>query len=378
MQGRIFGVAVAALAYGSTANAQVTAVVTESTATVSLSNGTTVFSGDNLSGSLNGTDLSGGSYDSTSSVDGPEIVFKNGNISAGNFATVSSITSLDISFTNDTGAALRPRLTSTILPAGLGLLVTDGCGTGPVRMCGETGRGGVSFLDLPSALSGSNNSNRIAMAGFDFRIFSGEREVYGLTGSVSLLYDFETEQNILVTDLGAAGNALTGFKQITYEGRPTALAFGWDATQIGFELPDELAAGASSTLRYVTKFTTFSRSPRAQDGCSSALAFGEFGDPVGRGGSIPPPALAASALAAPAALGSEDGCGGSGGAFTLPPPRASTFRFARPTFRNGTLDIQLLPPFGGTVPEPASWALMLGGFGLAGAALRRKRAVTTA
>lgn len=28
------------------------------------------------------------------------------------------------------------------------------------------------------------------------------------------------------------------------------------------------------------------------------------------------------------------------------------------------------------VPEPASWALMIGGFGLAGAALRRRRAVT--
>lgn len=30
------------------------------------------------------------------------------------------------------------------------------------------------------------------------------------------------------------------------------------------------------------------------------------------------------------------------------------------------------------VPEPASWALMIGGFGLAGAALRRKRAIATA
>lgn len=28
------------------------------------------------------------------------------------------------------------------------------------------------------------------------------------------------------------------------------------------------------------------------------------------------------------------------------------------------------------VPEPAAWALMIGGFSLAGAALRRRRAVT--
>jgi type VI secretion system secreted protein VgrG len=33
---------------------------------------------------------------------------------------------------------------------------------------------------------------------------------------------------------------------------------------------------------------------------------------------------------------------------------------------------------GGVVPEPSTWALMLGGFGLAGAALRRRRMAVTA
>jgi hypothetical protein len=32
----------------------------------------------------------------------------------------------------------------------------------------------------------------------------------------------------------------------------------------------------------------------------------------------------------------------------------------------------------GGVPEPASWALMIGGFGLAGAALRRRKALVAA
>jgi PEP-CTERM motif len=35
-------------------------------------------------------------------------------------------------------------------------------------------------------------------------------------------------------------------------------------------------------------------------------------------------------------------------------------------------------PTGGGVPEPASWALMIGGFGMAGATLRRRRATVVA
>jgi hypothetical protein len=37
-----------------------------------------------------------------------------------------------------------------------------------------------------------------------------------------------------------------------------------------------------------------------------------------------------------------------------------------------------LAPGGGAVPEPATWAIMICGFGLAGAALRRRRALATA
>jgi hypothetical protein len=39
-----------------------------------------------------------------------------------------------------------------------------------------------------------------------------------------------------------------------------------------------------------------------------------------------------------------------------------------------TYESEAIPP----IPEPATWAMMMAGFGLAGAALRRRRAVTTA
>ena len=34
-------------------------------------------------------------------------------------------------------------------------------------------------------------------------------------------------------------------------------------------------------------------------------------------------------------------------------------------------------PNAGAVPEPATWALMIGGFGMAGAVLRRRRRIVT-
>jgi hypothetical protein len=43
--------------------------------------------------------------------------------------------------------------------------------------------------------------------------------------------------------------------------------------------------------------------------------------------------------------------------------------------RNVALSVSVVPPSGGVVPEPAAWALMIGGFGLAGSALRRRKSV---
>ena len=51
-------------------------------------------------------------------------------------------------------------------------------------------------------------------------------------------------------------------------------------------------------------------------------------------------------------------------------PGVTTRTYADPSF-NFTADENSISS---GAPEPASWALMLGGFGLAGAALRRRRA----
>ncbi|PZQ64580.1 MAG: hypothetical protein DI570_04800 [Phenylobacterium zucineum] len=52
-------------------------------------------------------------------------------------------------------------------------------------------------------------------------------------------------------------------------------------------------------------------------------------------------------------------------------PPAISNQYAMPSFSNFTFTTVTAP---GAVPEPATWALMIGGFGLTGAALRRRRA----
>ncbi len=75
--------------------------------------------------------------------------------------------------------------------------------------------------------------------------------------------------------------------------------------------------------------------------------------------------------------------GGAGGEDRV--ASTNTAPFAFPTGPNGvndtygsfTLTVRTAEPTGG-VPEPASWALMIAGFGLAGASLRRRRGVAAA
>ncbi|MBS0362601.1 MAG: PEP-CTERM sorting domain-containing protein [Proteobacteria bacterium] len=95
----------------------------------------------------------------------------------------------------------------------------------------------------------------------------------------------------------------------------------------------------------------------ASDGSTECIVgYSGFGDPVGRGGGTDAEADFFSAFD----QGPQNG--------PTCPNNLTEICFTPQTITPFTLDVT-----GGGVPEPASWALMITGFGLMGAALRRRR-----
>jgi hypothetical protein len=348
----------------SAAQAQVTGVVAHSSATVQFrpgaepgDTGVQVFNGAQLAGSLGDNPWgSGASFASTSKVQQDFIEFQNGNAAGGAFSYLTSRTVVDISFTNDGDMAVTPSLHSTITPAGIGLFTGATC-LSDLTQCsaGDTFPG--DFRDF-QGFSPEGPTNDIAGASFTFRISGDGETLYELQGSLGLAFDPISGANVLVSDLDAARGALSGFRTVSTPGDTHEFGFAWDATdfEVNFPKGTLLEPGESSTLTYETIVHSYSRT-----GCfelltgACLLAYSSFGDPIGRGGTTRP-SFARLAAATPPSdeLGFD------------------SFRFQTPTFKDGVLSYHLLPP-GSAVPEPATWAMMITGFGLIGAAARRRR-----
>jgi hypothetical protein len=358
------------LLLGTAASAQVTGVVTESSATLRFrpgaepgDTGIQTFSGQHLDQSLGSETFgSGASFGSTSDVGNDFVEFRNGNGAAGSFTYMTSRTVVDINFTNDGTEAVTPTLHSTIAPAGLGLYTGPAC-LADLRNCGPGETFPGDFRNFQDFAPDQRDpiSNMIAGASFTFRILGGTQTLYALSGSVALIQDEQSGQNQIVTDLGSAEAALANFRLISEPGSEHEVGFAWDATDLLVDFPQglELQPGESSTLTYETSVESFSRAQCFQLLTGACLfAYSSFGDPIGRGGGVLP-TLAALQLAASGddfhALGFD------------------SFAFALPTFRKGQLSFDLIGP--APVPEPAAWSLAILGFGALGGAarLRRKR-----
>lgn len=291
----------------------------------------------------------GGSVESLVSISSTTVSFESGVAVSGGFAEATSFSGVDITLTNNSeGVVSIENFGSTIIPAGLGFYLQerDGAATDNNIFTGygqtETG---LTFADLSPLVP---DGEAFAFSDFEFSVVSNEVTLYTLSGSLALYRD---GGSILADyNLDAAAGALAGF--VTAYDTPFALAYAWDATDIVIPLNAFLEMGDSQVIEYRTRVTSRTRADCITE-VTCLVAYSGFGDPIGRGGGV------ADLLA-----------------FSLQAFSGPSINAINP-ITGIVFDPQTFEPFrfltSDPIPEPATWMTLILGFGVLGAALRRRR-----
>ncbi len=294
----------------------------------------------------------------------PTITFEAANTGSGGYVSTVSHTNVTIDFNNTTGQSVD--FHSTITPAALGFYLAD---TNPG--CVYTGCTETSSAFRLQDLAPSTGTS-LGIVGFNFSISDGNADpgssLYQLSGSLSLAHNAD---GFFVDDqLGSYGDgpfspgygargSLVNFREDSPFGSLTELIYQWDETSIQLSL----ASGITQLVYSMTVYSQVTADCLGDTGSTCLIGFSGFGDPVGRGGGV---SLTAFNRGTRFDHGSGDGSVINGLNF-------SPETFDRPQFANGILTFEA-----SNVPEPATWISMILGFGLLGAALRRRRVLAPA
>ncbi|WP_414828445.1 hypothetical protein [Alteromonas sp. H39] len=348
------------------ANASIVGVVTESTASSLIDRYDTEndfryisYSGEQISESYGDASFGyAASFDTTSRV-GPGVVeFQNGNASYGRGVQSVSRTVVDVYFENTGSESVRPTLNSQITPAGLGIYVS-GCMANDLRNCALRDDGDYDWQDV---------GNRVAPGAeavgtrFDFKVMAGDEVLFELNGGLSLVLGEDGSPNRIVQDFGGVENFLTDFRQTSPFGSEQQISFDWGATDFLVEFPEAmlLAPGEIGNITYITEVSTFSTADCYDTGRQACpIAYGSFGDPIGRGGAggtrgtSSASSLLSSLLASP--LENDSG--------SIEGLEFGLYEFNYPTFENGQIGFRAVSGPGinsaSVVPAPASAGLLL-------------------
>jgi hypothetical protein len=315
---------------------------------------------------------SAGSFDSILKLEGDEILFKNGNAAFGIGSSSSSRTVVNIKFQNTGSEAVIPILESQILPAGMGLFISD-CKADNLRECQSLVDTAFGFDDILPPERSYSTEHTLMSATFDFKVvLEGFAEpLFSMDGSLSLTRNSFGEISI-VEDLADAESRLNDFRQTSPYKSKQQLTYDWGATNFSVKFPEEIDVGFVSTVSYIIDVnTTTSSYCLSAAGCP--IAYAAFGDPIGRGGagttrpSNPKSASFSSKSFLSAALATDTQIKGY---------ETGLFRMATPTFKNGTLSyLAISGPGIATVAVPASTSFAFFALGVAFLTLRRQRSL---
>jgi hypothetical protein len=297
--------------------------------------------------------------------DAQTITFESSNTVGGQPIGVSSTSTVVVGL-NDGGSV---NLSSTITPAAMGFYVAN-AGDGSCILtgtCRQVAAGSAYDFAAFAAAPG----DLLAQVGFSFSITASaagfsDNLLYSVTSGLQLTEDGSLiiNQNLSdgfakLTDFGLQTPPAGGPGNIPYH----SLGYNWSET--GVPLMGGLFETGFQTITYRTTVFSYASAPclsggtGVDDGVTACLvAYSGFGDPIGRGVS----ADSVSSLSGGVGIfnhGEDDQIGGV---------HFSPFTMTYPRLNGNTLEIG-----GGTVPEPATWAMMIMGFGGIGAVLRRRR-----
>ena len=310
----------------------------------------------------------GGNVEALVELGSSTVSFKSGTATVGPNSVTNSQSGIDILFSNTSERAIPLRdFGSTIIPAGMGFFVQDRSGLTPANPFTDYGQSeSVKFTDFFGAVGGAAAVGRIfASVEFKFDITAnteGSPLLYTLAGFSNLSFNSDMtlniQENLTVGD--AVGvRFLNDFTTVLNNHH--ALAYDWKATNIVIPLSDlgALSGGQNFTVSYRTSVTSTIKAPCINKGLNCIVAYAGFGDPIGRGGGdVGADALAFSAF--------------SSGGDIVPFDADGDHEFI---IRRLKFEVVEGIKVAGPIPEPSTWAVMIIGFGIAGAALRRRRRV---
>jgi hypothetical protein len=312
---------------------------------------------------------------------------------AGIGSSITSSTSIAVTFTNTTGQSITPTLESTILPGGFGFYAGD------LTSNPKINNGVVNDINLTPQSKTVNLTQLLAgyaatpvwnegNVSFSFQILQGATVLANYTGSASLNLlenctpTCSAPYAVQQTGITNVSTPLNNFGRINVSDPNGAVLFRWDETPVAVPL-GTIAAGDSTILSYVTSVTASIQNP-GFFGDQAPIAYVGFGDPIGSSGGSGSvngagfvndpnfPLLQYNILptydSTTNQLTSGQFMGYTRGGF---PVTDTTLTSSSSTIPPPTLPIDptsLLP----AVPEPEAWVLMVAGIGLTGGMLRSR------
>ncbi len=322
----------------------------------------------------------GAGYAAFSDIDSSLIYFEAGSMSAGRLNGSKSVTevSFDVSVTEP--GEVIDRAISTVFESTFGFYVSDfgefideemlieGCTGITLATCGVTTTG--SGFDSFGVIGTAGNAGEVAKTSFAFEILYDNVSIRSIGGSISMVRNSDGSISFL-EDLGigpdALATALVSFGPNDIENY--AKVYSWGRTPFEAVFADPIEFGETAKITYrITTETSSNAVSIGESTTNMVVGFACFADPKGIGGgkiAEGPPLARVAAFAA--AIGNPDDPTCDDFVITGE-EEERVYTLTVPEIRDGAVVL-------GAVPEPATWAMLIAGFGLTGFAARRRRAL---